>query len=41
MTQVSNALLDRMAEKIVEEVDPDQIILFGSHALGERARGLM
>ncbi len=34
MAHVSDALLDRMVEKIVEEVDPDQIILFGSRARG-------
>ena len=35
MAQVSDTLLDRMVQKIVEEVDPDQIILFGSRARGD------
>ncbi len=39
MAQVSDALLDRMVEKIVEEVDPDQIILFGSRARGDARAG--
>jgi len=32
---VTDALLDRMVQAIVEEVDPDQIILFGSRGRGE------
>ena len=39
MTQVSDSLLDRMVQKIVEEVDPDQIILFGSRARGDARAG--
>lgn len=39
MAHVSDALLDRMVEKIVEEVDPDQIILFGSRARGDARAG--
>ena len=31
----SDALLERMARAIVEEVDPEQIILFGSRARGD------
>lgn len=39
MAGVSDALLDQMVEKIVEEVDPDQIILFGSRARGDARAG--
>lgn len=39
MVQVSDTLLDRMVQKIVEEVDPDQIILFGSRARGDGHAG--
>lgn len=39
MCQVSEALLDQMVEKIVEEVDPEQIILFGSRARGDARAG--
>ncbi len=39
MAHVSDALLDRMVEKIVKEVDPDQIILFGSRARGDARAG--
>ena len=35
MAQLSDTLLDRMVQKIVEEVDPDQVILFGSRARGD------
>ena len=35
MAQLSNTVLDRMVQKIVEEVDPEQVILFGSHARGD------
>ena len=35
MAQLSETLLDRMVQKIVEEVDPDQVILFGSRARGD------
>ena len=31
----SDALLERMVRAIVEEVDPEQIILFGSRARGD------
>ena len=32
---VTNALLDRMVRAIVDEVDPEQVILFGSRGRGE------
>ena len=35
MTQVDDALLDRMVTAIVDEVDPEQVILFGSQARGD------
>lgn len=35
----SDALLERMVRAIVEEVDPEQIILFGSRARGDAASG--
>ena len=34
MTQVTDGLLDEMVRSIVNEVDPEQVILFGSHARG-------
>ncbi len=34
MTQVDEALLNRMVTAIVDEVDAEQVILFGSHARG-------
>ena len=34
MTQVDDALLERMVRAIVDEVDPEQVILFGSQARG-------
>ena len=33
----SDALLDRMVRAIVDEVDPEQVILFGSRARGDAA----
>ena len=33
MTQVTDKLLDQMVQAIVTEVDPEQVILFGSRAL--------
>ena len=39
MGQVSDALLDQMVKKIVEEVDPEQVILFGSRARGDARAG--
>ncbi len=35
MTPVDSALLRRMTEAIVKVADPEQVILFGSHARGE------
>ena len=35
MVPVTNALLDRMVQAIVDEVDPEQIILFGSRGRGD------
>ena len=35
MPDVSDALLDRMIRTIVDEVDPEQVILFGSRARGD------
>ena len=37
MAQAAEAVLDRMVQAIVDEVDPEQVILFGSHARGEAA----
>ncbi len=34
MTQVTDALLDEMVRTIVDEADPEQVILFGSYARG-------
>lgn len=39
MAQVTDALLEQMVEKIVAEVDPEQIILFGSRARGDARAG--
>ena len=39
MTPVSDALLDEMVRAIVDEVDPEQVILFGSRARGEEREG--
>jgi len=36
MMQVTDELLHRMVDAIVEEVDPEQVILFGSYARGEQ-----
>lgn len=35
MTPVTDALLDQMVQAIVAEVDPEQVILFGSRARGD------
>ena len=35
MVSISNELIDRMAQRIVREVDPERIVLFGSWARGE------
>lgn len=39
MTWTDDALLQRMVARIVKEADPDQVILFGSHARGSPAAG--
>ena len=39
MIQVTDELLDRMVAAIVEEVEPEQVILFGSHARGDQREG--
>ena len=39
MTRVDDALLERMVQAIVDEVDPEQVILFGSRARGDAAAG--
>lgn len=35
MTQVTDQLIDRMVRAIVDEVDPEQVILFGSRGRGD------
>ncbi|MBN1506257.1 MAG: nucleotidyltransferase domain-containing protein [Sedimentisphaerales bacterium] len=35
MVTISDELIDRMAQRIVREVDPEKIVLFGSWARGE------
>ncbi len=35
MVAVTDELLDEMVRAIVEEVDPEQVILFGSRARGD------
>ena len=35
VTPVTDTLIDRMVQAIVAEVDPEQVILFGSRARGE------
>lgn len=35
MTQVTSDILDRMVRAIVDEVDPEQVILFGSRGRGD------
>ncbi len=39
MPQISDAVLDQIVRKIVEEVDPEQVILFGSRARGDARAG--
>ena len=39
MTQVDDTLLARMVQVIVDEVDPEQVILFGSRARGDASAG--
>ena len=35
LARVNKEFLQRMAQAIVDEVDPEQVILFGSHARGD------
>ena len=35
MKQVTTELLEQITQKLVETLNPEQIILFGSHAYGE------
>ena len=35
MTKTTDALLERMVKAIVDEVAPEQVILFGSRARGD------
>ena len=35
MTPVTDELIDRMVQTVVDEVHPDQVILFGSRARGD------
>ena len=39
MTRVDDTVLERMVQIIVDEVDPEQVILFGSRARGDAAAG--
>ena len=39
MTEVTETLLSRMVAAIVETADPEQVILFGSHARGDARPG--
>ena len=41
MTQITDAPIESMAQAIVEEVDPEQVILFGSRARVRRKRSRM
>lgn len=35
MKQVTDAIIDQMVQALVDEADPDQVILFGSRARGD------
>ena len=35
VTAVTRTLIDRMVQAIVDEVDPEQVILFGSRGRGD------
>ena len=35
MTRITDTLIDQMVQAIVDEVDPEQVILFGSRARGD------
>ncbi len=39
MTSVTDTLIHQMVHAIVEEVDPERVILFGSRARGEEQQG--
>ena len=39
MIQVTDEILDRMVRAIVQAVDPEQVILFGSRARGDAGEG--
>lgn len=39
MVPVTDGLLDEMVQAIVAEVDPEQVILFGSRARGDEREG--
>ena len=36
MIRVTDELLGRMVQAIVDEVDPEPVIVFGSHARGDQ-----
>lgn len=38
MKTVSNDLLEEMTRRLVEQFQPEQVILFGSHRIGSRKR---
>ena len=38
MVSISEELIDKMARRIVAEVDPEKVVLFGSRARGEDSR---
>jgi predicted nucleotidyltransferase len=38
MTQVTDTLIDRMVRAIVDEVHPEQVILFGSRGRGDESQ---
>jgi predicted nucleotidyltransferase len=38
MVSISEELIERMARRIVTEVDPEKVVLFGSWARGEDSR---
>ena len=39
MTPVTDTLIHQMVRAVVDEVDPEQVILFGSRARGEEREG--
>lgn len=38
MQEVTHAIIDQMVQALVAEVDPEQVILFGSRARGDSGR---